>query len=139
MRTLFDLRAATTQALEYVSSQPDVEAVEVFASADANLTVRLNYTSHIPSNGVEEPNPRRLLASASVSCSTLVSTASAALGLAARPVTCPYREPEAHWTRPGQAPWPTRSSFPCPNPATSSPRHPHRPGPETPMDTIQRS
>ena len=55
MRPLFDLRAATAQALEYVSAQPDVEAVEVFASADANLTVRLNYTSHIPSNGVEEP------------------------------------------------------------------------------------
>ena len=38
-----------------MSAQTDVEAVEVFASADANLTTRLNYTSHIPSNGVEEP------------------------------------------------------------------------------------
>ncbi len=46
------LRAATADALEYVSAQPDVE---LFASADANLTVRLNYTSHIPSNGLEEP------------------------------------------------------------------------------------
>ena len=55
MLPLDDLRAATIEALEYVSAQPDVEAVEVFASADANLTVRLNYTSHIPSNGVEEP------------------------------------------------------------------------------------
>ena len=49
------LRTATADALEYASAQPGVEAVEVFASADANLTVRLNYTSHIPSNGVEEP------------------------------------------------------------------------------------
>ena len=55
MLPLADLRAATGEVLEYVSAQPDVEAVEVFASADANLTVRLNYTSHIPSNGVEEP------------------------------------------------------------------------------------
>ena len=49
------LRAATAEALEYVAAQPDVEAAEVFVAADVNLTVRLNYTSHIPSNGVEEP------------------------------------------------------------------------------------
>lgn len=49
------LRAATAEAMEYVAAQPDVEAAEVFAAADVNLTVRLNYTSHIPSNGVEEP------------------------------------------------------------------------------------
>ncbi len=55
MLPLADLSAATGEALAFVSAQPDVEAVEVFASADANLTVRLNYTSHIPSNGVEEP------------------------------------------------------------------------------------
>ena len=55
MQSLAQLRRATVEALEYASVQPDVEAVEVFASADANLTVRLNYTSHIPSNGVEEP------------------------------------------------------------------------------------
>ena len=55
MLLLDHLRAATSEALAYVSAQPGVEAVEVFASADANLTVRLNYTSHIPSNGVEEP------------------------------------------------------------------------------------
>ena len=49
------LRAAARQALAYVKAQPDVEDAEVFASANGNLTVRLNYTSHIPSNGVEEP------------------------------------------------------------------------------------
>jgi PmbA protein len=32
-----------------------VAEAEVFASANGNLTIRLNYTSHIPSNGVEEP------------------------------------------------------------------------------------
>ena len=55
MPSVVDLRTATSEALQFVSAQPGVEAVEVFASADANLTVRLNYTSHIPSNGVEEP------------------------------------------------------------------------------------
>jgi hypothetical protein len=55
MIPLAKLRTATRQALVYVSAQPDVAEAEVFASANVNLTVRLNYTSHIPSNGVEEP------------------------------------------------------------------------------------
>ena len=55
MLSINTLRAAVRQALAYVSAQPDVAAAEVFAAANANLTLRLNYTSHIPSNGVEEP------------------------------------------------------------------------------------
>ena len=55
MLPLTKLRTATREALYYVRGQPDVEEAEVFASANGNLTVRLNYTSHIPSNGVEEP------------------------------------------------------------------------------------
>ncbi|HAA95847.1 MAG TPA: hypothetical protein DCE26_09180 [Dehalococcoidia bacterium] len=55
MLPLADLRRAVKNALGFASAQSDVEEVEVFASAGANLTVRLNYTSHIPSNGVEEP------------------------------------------------------------------------------------
>ena len=55
MVSLTNLRRAVKNALAFTSSQPDVSEVEVFASAGRNLTVRLNYTSHIPSNGVEEP------------------------------------------------------------------------------------
>jgi len=55
MLSLTDLRRAVKNSLAFASAQPDVAEVEVFASAGANLTVRLNYTSHIPSNGVEEP------------------------------------------------------------------------------------
>ena len=55
MQTLAKLRTAARDALAYVRAQPDVEDAEVFASANGNLTVRINYTSHIPSNGVEEP------------------------------------------------------------------------------------
>ena len=55
MLPLADLRRAVKNALSFASAQADVAEVEVFASAGANLTVRLNYTSHIPSNGVEEP------------------------------------------------------------------------------------
>ena len=55
MISVADLRRTVKHALSFASSQPDVTEVEVFAAAGANLTVRLNYTSHIPSNGVEEP------------------------------------------------------------------------------------
>ena len=55
MLALAKLRTAAREALAYVRAQPGVEDAEVFASANGNLTVRLNYTSHIPSNGVEEP------------------------------------------------------------------------------------
>ena len=55
MQSIAALRAAVRQALAYVSAQPNVAAAEVFAAANSNRTLRLNYTSHIPSNGVEEP------------------------------------------------------------------------------------
>jgi PmbA protein len=54
MIPLSKLRTVTREALTYVSAQSDVAEAEVFASANGNFTVRLNYTSHIPSNGVEE-------------------------------------------------------------------------------------
>ena len=54
MLLLTDLRRAVQNALAFTTSQTDVTEVEVFASAGSNLTARLNYTSHIPSNGVEE-------------------------------------------------------------------------------------
>lgn len=55
MLALNTLRAAAREALAFVSAQPEVAEAEVFVASDANLTVRLNYTSHIPSSGVEEP------------------------------------------------------------------------------------
>lgn len=55
MIPLSKLRTAAREALAYVRAQPDVAEAEVFASASRNLTARLNYTSHILSNGVEEP------------------------------------------------------------------------------------
>ena len=55
MQQLPFLRIAVREGLAYISEQPDVIEAEVFASANLNLTLRLNYTSHIPCNGVEEP------------------------------------------------------------------------------------
>ena len=50
-----DLARAAAAALEWAQRQPDVREVEVFVAANATLLARLNYTSHIPCNGVEEP------------------------------------------------------------------------------------
>ena len=52
---LSQLKRTVTEGLAYLRTQPDIAEAEVFASANGNLTVRLNYTSRIPSNGVEEP------------------------------------------------------------------------------------
>ena len=49
------LSKSVKEGLAYLKAQPDVSEAEVFAAANGNLTVRLNYTSRIPSNGVEEP------------------------------------------------------------------------------------
>lgn len=50
-----ELKRAVKDALAYVQSQPGVQEVEVFAAANEHLLCRLNYTSHLPCNGVEEP------------------------------------------------------------------------------------
>ena len=55
MATTAQLAAAATAALEYVSAQEDVRECEAFVAANASFLARLNYTSTIPSNGVEEP------------------------------------------------------------------------------------
>ena len=50
-----ELARAVEEALAFVTGQPGVLEAEVFAAANDALLTRLNYTSHIPSNGVEEP------------------------------------------------------------------------------------
>src|SRR3990172_9558886 len=54
MITTSELAKAVEQALEYLNSTGDVAEAEVFASSNRSLITRLNYTSHIPCNGVEE-------------------------------------------------------------------------------------
>src|SRR5437899_5797296 len=50
-----ELARAAEEALAFVTGQPGVREAEVFVAANGALLTRLNYTSHIPSNGVEEP------------------------------------------------------------------------------------
>lgn len=55
MSEVGELAEAVADGLAMISSEPDVVEAEVFAAARRVLLARLNYTSHIPSNGVEEP------------------------------------------------------------------------------------
>jgi PmbA protein len=55
MRTTAELARAAQEAFELARAQPNVSEVEVFVAANGALLTRLNYTSHIPCNGVEEP------------------------------------------------------------------------------------
>ena len=50
-----DLARAVGEALARLAAEPGVREVEVFAAFNRSLLTRLNYTSHIPCNGVEEP------------------------------------------------------------------------------------
>ena len=50
-----DLQTAVADALKYIKKQKDVIDAEVFASWNDLITIRLNYTSDIPCNGVHEP------------------------------------------------------------------------------------
>ena len=55
MRSVGELAKAAEDALALVAREPAVVEAEVFAAANSSLLTRLNYTSHIPCNGVEEP------------------------------------------------------------------------------------
>ena len=55
VRSLSDLARAAAETLELARREPGVGQVEVFVASNATLLARLNYTSHIPCNGVEEP------------------------------------------------------------------------------------
>ena len=55
MITTSELAQAAGLAFEYVKAQPGIREVEVLVASNGSLLTRLNYTSHIPCNGVEEP------------------------------------------------------------------------------------
>ncbi len=55
MITLPSLKRTAEDGLRWLRRQKDVQEAEVFVASNESLTARLNYTSHIPCNGVEEP------------------------------------------------------------------------------------
>src|SRR4030042_6108531 len=55
MIPLADLEKSVRDGLAYLKTQEDVEEGEVYAASNGVLLTRLNSTSHIPCNGVEEP------------------------------------------------------------------------------------
>ena len=55
MIPLNHLKAAVEEGLAFLKEQDDVEDAEIYVASNDVLLTRLNYTSHIPCNGVEEP------------------------------------------------------------------------------------
>jgi predicted Zn-dependent protease len=55
MVSLATLKRTAEEGLRYLRRQKDVLEAEVFVASNDGLTARVNYTSHIPCNGVEEP------------------------------------------------------------------------------------
>ncbi|TAJ23075.1 MAG: hypothetical protein EPO64_12035, partial [Nitrospirae bacterium] len=55
MTSLATLKAAVQRALRLIARAKDIQEAEVYASSTGQLLCRLNYTSEIPCNGVEEP------------------------------------------------------------------------------------
>ncbi len=55
MINIEDLRTSVDDALKYIKGEKCIIDAEVFASWNEQITVRLNYTSDIPCNGVQEP------------------------------------------------------------------------------------
>jgi hypothetical protein len=55
MIPLPQLKKSVDEGLAFLRSQEDIEEAEVFVASNGILLTRLNYTSHIPCNGVEEP------------------------------------------------------------------------------------
>jgi PmbA protein len=50
-----ELEQSVQRAIAFLRTQPEVKSAQVFAAANNRLWTRLNYTSHIPCNGLEEP------------------------------------------------------------------------------------
>ena len=55
MIELRELEQSIGAAIAFLKTQPEIKSAQVFASANNRLWTRLNYTSHIPCNGLEEP------------------------------------------------------------------------------------
>lgn len=55
MKKVSELKEAVKEALRFLKSQEDILSAQVFASSNGRLWTRLNYTSHIPCNALEEP------------------------------------------------------------------------------------
>ncbi|MBI5183371.1 MAG: TldD/PmbA family protein [Nitrospinae bacterium] len=55
MITINKLRRSIREGIGFIKGIGDIIDAEIVASSNANLLTRLNYTSHIPCNGVEEP------------------------------------------------------------------------------------
>ena len=110
MIPLSELKKAAAEGLAFLKQQEDVEEAEVFVSSNGVLLTRLNYTSHIPCNGVEEP---KSLVNYGVGVQAVFKAATArcgSRGSGRSRRTCRWRGCGRRWIRRGRGRWRTRSS-----------------------------
>jgi len=55
VKNLKQLEQSVKEAIAFLKTHPEIKSALAFASANNRLWTRLNYTSHIPCNGLEEP------------------------------------------------------------------------------------
>lgn len=55
MKNTKELEQSVLQAIAFLKTRPEIKSALAFAAANNRLWTRLNYTSHIPCNGLEEP------------------------------------------------------------------------------------
>lgn len=60
MISIEELKTCTRDGIDFIKKQKDVIDAEIFASWNEHITVRLNYTSDIPCNGVHEPKSTQM-------------------------------------------------------------------------------
>ena len=112
-----ELAKAVEQALGYLNSTGEVAEAEVFASSNRNLITRLNYTSHIPCNGVEEAKSTE---SNGIGIQAVFRTdAGIKIGFGSEPSDLAWTESSEPWRRPGVALSSTPSSLHSLNPRAS--------------------
>ena len=110
MIPLSDLKKAAAEGLVFLKQQDDVEEAEVFVSSNGVLLTRLNYTSHIPCNGVEEP---KSLVNYGVGVQAVFrgdGRACGSRGSGRSRRTSRWRGCGRRWRRRGRGRWRTRSS-----------------------------
>jgi PmbA protein len=125
MRSLAELKAAVQRALRLIARSKDVREAEVYASSTGQLTCRLNYTSQIPCNGVEEPKSseyfgvsiRAVFTGAGASAPTPGGAPRIGFGSEARDLSAKGIQRALEKARANAVPDPDFVSLPAPEPA----------------------
>ena len=124
MFSLADLKSTVQRALRLVAHTKDVREAEVYASSTGQLLCRLNYTSQIPCNGVEEPKSTEHVGLSIRAVFNGTDTPRIGFGSEARDLSSKGIQRALEKARHNAVPDPDFVSLPAPNPATAARKAP---------------